>query len=67
MTLNFGYTFEFVYNKGVDTAIYTGDAANAINNASDKAAAIQSAKNAWADKLHNEINNYITISAKYSY
>ena len=67
LTLNFGYTFEFIYNKGVDSPIYTAEAANAINSATDQAAAIDSAKNAWIDKLHNEINNYITISAKYSY
>ena len=67
LTLNFGYTFEFIYNKGVDSPIYTAEAANAINSATDKAAAIDSAKNAWINKLHNEINNYITISAKYSY
>jgi len=67
LTLNFGYTFEFIYNKRVDSPIYTAEAANAIISATDKAAAIDSAKNAWINKLHNEINNYITISAKYSY
>lgn len=67
LSLNLGYTFEFIYNKGVDTAIYTSEAAGAINTATDKAAAIDAAKKTWADKLYNEVNNYITLSAKYSY
>ena len=67
LALNLGWTFEFIYNKGVDSAIYTPEASAVINSASDKSAAIASAKKAWADKLHNEINNYITLSAKYSY
>ncbi len=70
LTLNFGYTFEFIYNKGADSPIYYGSGAEAIKAATTKAdrdAAIDSAKKSWLDKLHNEINNYISISAKYSY
>lgn len=70
LTLNFGYTFEFIYNKGADSPIYYGSGAEAIKAATteaDRDAAIDSAKKSWLDKLHNEINNYISISAKYSY
>lgn len=69
LTLNFGYTFEFIHNKGVDSAIYTSSAVSAINAASDgeKAAAIQAAKDTWLGNLHNEINNYFMLSVKYTY
>lgn len=59
LTLNLGYTFEFIYNKGADSAIYIGNLSTPEQ--------IEAAKKAWVDRLHNEVNNYITISAKYSY
>ncbi len=65
-----GYTFEWVHNKGVDSAIYTYSVAESINAASDinqKYALVNSAWTSWKDKLFDEANNYISISAKYSY
>lgn len=65
-----GYTFEFIYNKGVDTAIYTRDVSNAVNAASDiyqKYTLIYAARQNWKNKLFNEVNNYLSLSVKYSY
>lgn len=70
LTLNFGYTFEFIYNKGVDNAIYTSAVAESVNaapTAAAKEALTVVAKKNWAEQLRNEVNNYISLSAKYSY
>ena len=65
-----GYTFEYIYNKGVDNAIYTRETAQAVNAAAtkeDKYALVSAARNNWVDNLFNEVNNYISLSVKYSY
>ncbi len=70
LELKFGYTFEYIYNKGISSAIYSQDVANAINAAASsesKFMIYQNAKRNWADKLYNEVNNYISLSVKYSY
>ena len=70
LTLSLGYTFEFIYNKGVDSAIYSSAVAEAVNAAASQSAKesiVSSARKNWADQLRNEVNNYISLSAKYSY
>lgn len=70
LTLNLGYTFEFIYNKGVDSAIYSSAVAEAVNAAastSAKESIVESARKNWANQLRNEVNSYISLSAKYSY
>ncbi|MCR5045417.1 MAG: hypothetical protein K6A42_02420, partial [Treponema sp.] len=70
LELKFGYTFEFINNKGVSSAIYTEDVARAINEShslEEKYLHVANAKNAWKNKLYNEVNNYISLSVKYSY
>ncbi len=65
-----GYTFEYIHNKGVDSAIYTTEVANAVNAASseaEKVSVINSAVKNWENRLFNEVNNYISLSVKYSY
>ena len=65
-----GYAFEFIYNKGVDNAIYTKEVADAINAAQtdgQKIRLINDARQNWKDKLYDQINNYISLSVKYSY
>ncbi len=59
LELNFGYTFEFIYNKGVEEPIYT----SVLTSAED----LSAARKRWEDNLHNEVNNYFKLSAKYSY
>lgn len=70
LELKFGYTFEYINNQGVSSAIYTEEAARAINAAPttvEKYLAVYNARRAWKDKLFNEVNNYISLSVKYSY
>lgn len=65
-----GYTFEYIYNKGVDNAIYTKDVAAAINSAkteTEKYMIVSNAWQNWKNKLYDEVNNYISLSVKYSY
>ena len=65
-----GYTFEYICNKGVDNAIYTSDVAAAINSAkteTEKYMLVSNAWQNWKDKLYDEVNNYISLSVKYSY
>ena len=65
-----GYTFEYIHNKGVDTAIYSNAVAEAINAASteaEKNALVDAARKNWADKLFDQVNNYVSLSVKYSY
>ena len=70
LELKLGYTFEYIYNKGVDRAIYTEEAAEQIAKAStdwEKFDRVQYYKKIWADKLFDEVNNYFSVSVKYSY
>ena len=70
LEFKFGYTFEYVCNKGVDNAIYTAAWADAINAAPTEAQKYELAYNAWKDwesRLFDQVNNYISLSVKYSY
>lgn len=70
LELKLGYTFEYICNKGVDNAIYTSDVAAAINSAkteTEKYMLVSNAWQNWKDKLYDEVNNYISLSVKYSY
>ena len=61
LSLNFGYTFEYIHNAGVDAAIFKGVGEGASSNE------IAAARKAWAEKLHDEFNNYFSLSVKYVY
>lgn len=61
MTINVGYTFEFIKNNGVQndmfpTGVYTADSAG-----------LNAAYAAWKNNLHDDINHYFKISFKYLY
>ena len=65
-----GYTLEWIANKGVDSAIYTETVANEINAAwsmEQKYRLVDSARRSWKDRLIDELNNYVSLSVKYSY
>lgn len=55
-SISAGYIFEYIHNKGVDSPIYSGAETNAAI-----------AKQKWIDNLHDEFNNYFSISVKYCY
>lgn len=67
----FGYTFEAIINKGVDSSMYPAYFATASANAYDQNAAtiadVRRAKQNWIDNLHNEFNNYFKVAFKYRY
>ncbi len=70
LEFNFGYTFEYIYNQGVTNPIYAGEVANAIASTSStelQNQLIYNAKNTWENNLCDQINNYISLSVKYSY
>lgn len=56
LSVDAGYMFEFIANKGVDEHIYT-------KNSTDPA----SAKELWVANFRNVINNYFSITVKYCY
>jgi hypothetical protein len=60
ISLNAGYTCEYIVNYGVDSNIYGF-------NAAATAADVAVAKNAWKANLKNIFNNYITVGFKYSW
>ena len=55
-SFNIGYTFEFIYNKGVDAPMYDGSILDPAE-----------ARRKWESNLHNEVNNYLSASVKYCY
>ncbi len=55
-SFNLGYTFEFIYNKGVDAPMYDGSILDPAE-----------ARRKWEANLHNEVNNYLSASVKYCY
>lgn len=56
MFFNFGYMFEYIHNKGVDSDIFRdGSLTPAVARAQ------------WVANLHNVFNNYFTVSVKYCY
>ncbi len=79
LTLNFGYTFEYIRNKGVDSHIYPGgkvteDPSNPGNYLIDGRSGSYSRRDTveyfhdqWKKNLHNEVNNYITIGFTYRF
>lgn len=68
LSLNFGYTFEYVHNAGVDTAIFKNVVAKGEEgNKKIETEDIAKARKDWAEKLHDEFNNYFSLSVKYVY
>lgn len=82
LSLKAGYTFEYVQNEGVQNTLYrggtvtgsgsawhySGDAATTYATQSEAAAASAAAqKAAWIANLHNVINQYISVSVKFTY
>ncbi|MDE6720455.1 MAG: hypothetical protein K2J68_11440, partial [Treponemataceae bacterium] len=66
LSLNFGYTFEYIHNAGVDAAIFK-DTVHKKNDGTVEIEDIAAARKAWAEKLHDEFNNYFSLSVKYVY
>ncbi len=58
ITFNFGYTFEYIHNNGVQNAMLSGSTGNG---------SWQTAYNEWEHKLHETINQYMSIGVKISY
>lgn len=74
----FGYMFEYIHNKGVDSNIYSGinfsgydptDENQSIIEAKNQitAADVKNAKENWVANFRNVFNNYFSISVKYCY
>ena len=65
LSLNFGYTFEYIHNAGVDAAIFK----DVVKKVDDEILTneIAAARKAWVEKLHDEFNNYFSLSVKYVY
>lgn len=56
LIFTFGYMFEYIYNKGVDSNIYVASSLTP-----------QESRDLWVEKFYNVINNYLSISIKYVY
>lgn len=62
LTINAGYTFEYIKNNGVQNNMFTqGDVYTADEAGAD------AAYKAWKAKLHDDVNHYFKISFKYLY
>lgn len=73
ISLNLGYNFEYIHNKGVDAPLYSGlrvldDDDNVSYRYEGREYAeseipdlLDSIKDAWKDNLHDEMNHYITV------
>lgn len=58
LAFSFGYMFEYIYNKGVDSEIYMKN-----NNGLTPS----QSKQIWIDNFKNVFNNYFCVSLKYCY
>ncbi|MCI1207886.1 MAG: hypothetical protein LKF96_00365 [Treponema sp.] len=58
VSLKAGYTFEYIHNKGVDEPLFTGS--SEYSDAEDE-------YETWVSNLHDEFNNYISVSLKLVY
>ncbi|QTQ11694.1 hypothetical protein HRI96_05455 [Treponema parvum] len=57
-TFNFGWTWEYIINNGVQNAIYSGSSGGGN---------YRTAKAAWENQLYDSINNYLSFSVKLVY
>lgn len=79
ISFKLGYMFEYIHNKGVDENIYNGISFAGYDSSKSDAENIQNAlaqistsnvaaqKALWVANLRNVVNNYISVSVKYSY
>ena len=61
ISLNTGWTFEFIKNKGVQNAMFGFSKPDAT------AADVESAREVWKAALHNTLANYVYFSIRYAY
>ena len=78
LSFTFGYTFEYIKNKGVDSTIYpnrvvtknsdgTYTYAGTTYDASETDILVQTFKDAWKGTFKDVLNNYITVGLSYSF
>jgi hypothetical protein len=70
LSLTAGYTFEYIFNDGIDAQMFTGrefDSKTDLDNAShdEIEKAISAARKKWRDGVRNTINNYVFLGIKY--
>ncbi len=68
-TINFGNTFQYTHNKGVDSQLYPGSLPRSYRNASGavKSQIVSTAKDAWRSSLYDELANYVYIGFTYRF
>jgi hypothetical protein len=66
LSLTAGYLFEYIYNDGIDTSLFTGYEIQDRTTAPEGEIkqALQAAKDIWRSALHESINHYFTIGIK---
>jgi hypothetical protein len=65
LSLTAGYTFEYVYNDGIDAQMFTGGTLAPAASDDDIRKEINKAKENWRDGLRNTINHYVFLGIKY--
>jgi hypothetical protein len=66
LSLTAGYVFEYIYNDGVDTSLFTGYEITDRTKATEGEIkqALRAAKDIWRGALHDSMNHYFTIGIK---
>jgi hypothetical protein len=61
LSLNAGWTFEFIKNKGVQNVMFGFSKPDATG------ADVAAAREVWKAALHNTLANYLYLSLRYAY
>ncbi len=77
LSLNMGYTFEYIRNKGVDENMYPGQGSKITDNGNGtftmgssnytKAELVRHFKDIWKANLYDVVNNYFTIGMSFTF
>ncbi len=77
LSVTFGYDFECIINKGVDShlypggqVVYNGDGTYSIEGVSGsktQAETVAYFKDAWVNALHTVFNHYVTLGVRYTF
>ncbi len=77
LAVNFGYTFEYIRNKGVDANMYPGQGSKLTDNGDGtftlgsstytQAELVRHFKDIWKANLYDVVNNYFTIGMSFTF
>lgn len=77
LSLNMGYTFEYIRNKGVDANMYPGQGSKLTDNGDGtftlgsstytQAELVRHFKDIWKANLYDVVNNYFTIGMSFTF